>query len=272
MNNLFKYLIGGALGIGALALIISAPKTAGNLKPLENDRMQESREFGVFTDKETGNIYTWIPGPGGEERFVKLDKNSENKVRQERIKEEEKIARELAKEKGEFMPEPITASNNKNDVRSGEIFTVNETFKGFEVNSRIKWRAKERQMLYRVAIKAVPITTSNDSTVKCISGDREQELLSLVTNERNTIRLRFKDSDDFWLQDYLIPLGRKKAENFVTTAIDAYYKDSCDNTNQFVFHGRLPGFTLPDYNWVEDGKLLFKGVNISKPEDMIKGN
>ena len=272
MNNLFKYVIGGSLAVGSLALIITAPKTAGNLKPLENDRMQESTEFGVFTDKETGNMYGWIPGPGGEERFVKMDKNSENKVRQERIKEEEKIAREQAKQSGELIPESVPASTNKNDVRSGAIFTVDEVFKGFEVNSRIKWRARERQMLYRLAIKAVPITTSNDATVKCISGDREQELLSLVTNEKNQVRLRFKDSDDFWLQDYLIPLGRRKAENFVTTAIDAYYKDSCDNTNQFVFHGRLPGFSLPDYNWVEDGKLLFKGVNISKPENTLQSN
>ena len=272
MNNSFKYLVGGSLAVGALALIISAPKTAGNLKPLENDRMQESKEFGIFTDKETGDMYTWIPGPGGEERFVRLDKNSENKVRQEKIKEDEKIARELAKKKGEYVPEPVPISTNKKDVRSGEIFTVNDVYKGFEVNSRIKWRARERQMLYRLAIKAVPVTTSNDSTVKCISADRQDELLSLVTNEKNQVRLRFKDSDDFWIRDFLIPLGRKKAENFVTTAIDAYYKDSCNNTNQFVFHGRLRDFSLPDYNWVEDGKLLFKGVNISKPEDSVKGN
>ncbi len=272
MNNLFKYVIGGSLAVGSLALIISAPKTAENLKPTENDRMQESSEFGVFTDKETGNIYSWIPGPGGEDRFVKMDKNSENKVRQERIKEQEKIARELAKQKGEFIPEEIPVSNNKNDVRSGEIFNVDEFWEGFEVNSRIKYRARERQMLYRLAIKAVPITTSNDATVKCISGDREQELLSLVTNEKNEVRLRFKDSDDFWIKDFLIPLGKRRAENFVTTAIDAYYKDSCNNTNQFVFHGRLRDFNLPDYGWVEEGKLLFSGVKISKPEDEVKGN
>ena len=267
MNNLFKYIIGGSLAVGSLALIISAPKTAGNLKPLENDRMQESTEFGVFTDKETGNIYSWIPGPGGEDRFVKMDKNSENKVRQERIKEQEQIAREQAKAAGEFVE-----TLDKNDVRSGEIFAVDEFWEGFEVNSRIKYRARERQMLYRLSIKAVPITTSNDATVKCISADRQDELLSLVTNEKNEVRLRFKDSDDFWIKDFLIPLGKRRAENFVTTAIDAYYKDSCNNTNQFVFHGRLRDFSLPDYAWVEEGKLLFSGVKISKPEDELKGN
>ena len=51
MNNSFKYLVGGSLAVGALALIISAPKTAGNLKPLENDRMQESKEFGIVMNR-----------------------------------------------------------------------------------------------------------------------------------------------------------------------------------------------------------------------------
>ena len=88
----------------------------------------------------------------------------------------------------------------------------------------------------------------------------------MVTEKDNEVRLRFKDSDDFWLRDFLIPLGQKKAQDFKTTAIDAYYKDDCGNTNQFVFHGRLDNFNPPDYTWVEDGKLLFSGVKITKPE------
>ena len=88
----------------------------------------------------------------------------------------------------------------------------------------------------------------------------------MVTEKDNEVRLRFKDSDDFWLRDFLIPLGQKKAQDFKTTAIDAYYKDDCGNTNQFVFHGRLNNFNPPDYTWVEDGKLLFSGVKITKPE------
>ena len=94
MNNLFKYVIGGSFAVGSLALIISAPKTAGNLKPLENQRMQESAMFDVFTDKETGDMYGYIEGASGEQRFVKMDKNSENKVRQEKINEERALARD----------------------------------------------------------------------------------------------------------------------------------------------------------------------------------
>jgi hypothetical protein len=236
--------------------------------------MQEG--YGVYTDKETGKIYGFILGAGGEERFVQMDKNSENKVRKERIeaekkaaKEAEKIARELAQAAGEYVAPvlPVAVSKNKLDVRSGEIFSKDGEFEGFLVNSRVKWRTRERKMLYRLSITAPSTISTNDSKQpNCISSDRESELISLVTGKDNEVRLRFKDSDDFWLRDFLIPLSQKKAQDFKTTAIDAYYKDDCGNTNKFVFHGRLDNFSPPDYTWVEDGKLLFSGVQITKPE------
>ena len=97
MTNLLKYAVAGSIGMASLALVISAPRTARNLKPLKNERMQESELFSIFTDKETGDIYGYIDGPGGETRFVKMDKNSENKVRQEKINEDRAIARSEAK-------------------------------------------------------------------------------------------------------------------------------------------------------------------------------
>ena len=96
MNNLLKYALAGSISLGSFALIISAPWTAKNLKPLKNERMQESELFSVFTDKETGDMYGYIDGPRGETRFVKMDKNSENKVRQEKINEERALARQEA--------------------------------------------------------------------------------------------------------------------------------------------------------------------------------
>ena len=268
------YLIGGSFAITFLAVAISGPKVAENLRPLKNDRMQEG--FEVYTDKETGKIYGYIKGAGGEDRFVEMDKNSENKVRKERIefdqkaaREAEKRARELAEAAGEYITpsKPVAASKSKLDVRSGEIFSKDGEFEGFLVNSRVKWRTRERKMLYRLSISA-PSTISSDGNgeLNCISSDKESELISLVTEKDNEVRLRFKDSDDFWLRDFLIPLGQKKAQDFKTTAIDAYYKDDCGNTNKFVFHGRLDNFNPPDYTWVEDGKLLFSGVKITKPE------
>ena len=281
------YLISGAFAVVFLGILISGPKVAENLKPLKNQRMQEG--FNLYTDKETGNIYGFISGAGGEERFVKMDKNSENKVRKERIEAERKAAREAEKkakemakaaaswyedldetvnEKVTYAPTP-PISKNKLDVRSGEIFSKDGEFEGLLVNSRVKWRTRERKMLYRLSITAPSTLITGDSTQpNCISSDRESELISLVTEKDNEVRLRFKDSDDFWLRDFLIPLGQKKAQDFKTTAIDAYYKDECGNTNQFVFHGRLDNFNPPDYTWVEDGKLLFSGVKITKPEPL----
>ena len=272
--NKWWYLLGGSFAVAFLAIVVSGPKVAENLRPLKNDRMQEG--FDVFTDKDTGKIYGYIAGAGGERRFVQMDKNSENKVRKERIeaeakaaKEAAKLARERAEAAGEYVAPllPVTVSKSKLDVRSGEIFSKDGEFEGFLVNSRVKWRTRERKMLYRLSITAPSTLITNDSNApNCISSERESELISLVTGKDNEVRLRFKDSDDFWLRDFLIPLSQKKAQDFKTTAIDAFYKDDCGNTNQFVFHGRLDNFSPPDYTWVEDGKLLFSGVKITKPE------
>ena len=274
------YILGGSFAVAFLAIIISGPKVAENLRPLKNDRMQDG--YGVYTDKDTGKIYGFIKGAGGEQRFVQYDKNSENKVRKERIeaekkaaKEAAKIARQLAEAAGDYInPAPVAVSKSKLDVRSGEIFSKDGEFEGFLVNSRVKWRTRERKMLYRLSITAPnnvvegydPDEIDSPKEPNCISKDRETSLVSLVTGKDNQVRLRFKDSDDFWLRDFLIPLSQKKAQNFQTTAIDAYFKDECGNTNQFVFHGRLDNFSPPDYTWVEDGKLLFSGVQITTPE------
>ena len=268
------YIFGGSFAVAFLAIVISGPKVAENLRPLKNDRMQEG--FGVYTDKDSGKIYGFIQGAGGEKRFVQMEKNSENKVRKERLEAEAKAAkaaakkaRELAEAAGEYIApiRPVAVSKSKLDVRSGEIFSKDAEFEGFLVNSRVKWRTRERKMLYRLSITApATIYTDDSKEPNCISTDKESELISLVTGKDNEVRLRFKDSDDFWLRDFLIPLSQKKAQNFKTTAIDAFYKDDCGNTNQFVFHGRLDNFSPPDYTWVEDGKLLFSGVQISKPD------
>ena len=268
------YIFGGSFAVVFLAMVISGPKVAENLRPLKNDRMQEG--FGVYTDKDSGKIYGFIEGAGGEKRFVQMEKNSENKVRKERLEAEAKAAkaaakkaRELAEAAGEYVApiRPVAVSKSKLDVRSGEIFSKDAEFEGFLVNSRVKWRTRERKMLYRLSITAPSTVYAGESKEpNCISTDKESELISLVTGKDNEVRLRFKDSDDFWLRDFLIPLSQKKAQNFKTTAIDAFYKDDCGNTNQFVFHGRLDNFSPPDYTWVDDGKLLFSGVQISKPD------
>ncbi len=269
MNNLLKYALAGSIGLGALALIISAPKTARNLKPLKNERMQESELFSVFTDKETGDMYGYIEGAGGEQRFVKYDKNSENKVRQEKINEEKALARQeaLAREQAKAPTRPVVVSVNKNDVRSGEIFSVDDKWKDFEINTRIKYRRLEGAMLYRLAIEAPVKTINKGQSIDCrFSSEKEKELENLVKNQDNSVRLRFKDKDDFWINDFIIPLGSKAAENFSTTSIDATSRDDCDKKNKLVFHG-TKNVSFPSFSLVKDGKLLFKGVKLSDPDN-----
>ena len=149
MNNSLKYVIGGSLAVCALALTISAPKTAGNLNPLSLQRMQESNMFSVFTDKETGDMYGYIDGPGGEQRFVKMDKNSENKIRQERLKEEEESKK------------PVDVSLKES------TFTFDDKWKDYEINTFIKYRSGEGTLLYRLAIQAPvrPLIRDNLLTV-----------------------------------------------------------------------------------------------------------
>ena len=255
MNNTLKYVIGGSLAVGALALTISAPKTAGNLKPLSLQRMQESDMFSIFTDKETGDMYGYIDGPGGEQRFVKMDKNSENKIRQERLKEEEESKK------------PVDVSLKES------TFTFDDKWKDYEINTFIKYRSSEGTLLYRLAIQAPVKTINKGQSIDCaFSSDKEKELENMVKNQDNVVRLRFKDKDDFWISDFIIPLGTKSAENFRTTSIDAYSKDICSNKNKLVFHGKLNGESFPDFGLIDDGKLLFKKVKVTDPDDAKKDN
>ena len=256
MNNFLKYAVAGSIALGSLAFVISAPRTARNLKPLKNERMQESNMFDIFTDKETGDMYGYIDGPGGEQRFVKMDKNSENKIRQERLNEERE------------------ASKTTVDVSVEETFTFDDKWKDYEINTFIKYRPRERAMLYRLAIKA-PVKTINNKrqSIDCrFSSEKEKELENLVKNQDNSVRLRFKDKDDFWIDDFMIPLGTAAGDNKRTTVIDGYSRDDCDKKNKLVFHGIEGGVSFPGFSSIKDGKLLFKDVKLTDPDDAKKEN
>jgi len=259
MNNFFKYVIGGLLAVSSLALIISAPRTARNLKPLKNERMQESQMFNVFTDKETGDMYGYIDGPAGERRFVKLDKNSENKVRQEKINYEIAIAK---------------ASVDEKDEVSAQTFSFDTNWEGYEINTFLKYRPDGRSgdLRYRIAFKAPEkiLEKGQSESIKCkFSSGKEKELKNLAANQDNYLRLRFKDKDDFWIQDLEIALGTDLAEDFSSTSIDATSRDDCDKLNKLVFHGTIESY-FPDFSLVKDGKLLFNDVKITNPPDDSK--
>ena len=216
--------------------------------------MQESSEFQVFTDKENGNIYGYIDGPGGEMRFVKMDKNSENKIRQERLNE--------ARQESEA---PVASPKEK-------TFSFDDEWEDYEINTILKYRPLDRTMLYRIAIQA-QVKTDNKGKIVCeFSTEKQKELENLVLNQENEVRLIFKDKDDFWIDDFIIPLGTEKADNRGSTAIDGYSRDDCDNKNKLVFHGTRYEISFPGFSLIEDGKLLFKGVKLSEPDDAKKEN
>ena len=256
MNNFLKYAVAGSIALGSLAFVISAPRTARNLKPLKNERMQESNMFDIFTDKETGDMYGYIDGPGGEQRFVKMDKNSENKIRQERLNEEREASKTTVEDSVE------------------ETFTFDDQWQDYEINTFLKYKDSEGVMLYRLAIKA-PVKTINNKgqSIDCrFSSQKEKELENLVLNQGNSVRLRFKDKDDFWIDDFIIPLGTAAGDNKRTTVIDGYRRDDCDKKNKLVFHGIEGGVSFPGFSSIKDGKLLFKDVKLTDPDDAKKEN
>jgi len=253
-----------ALAGSGIAIFLTFPRAVENFEPLETTRMQ--KEFEVLTDKESGNIYGWIAGKDGEQRFVKMDENSENKVRKEREKAKEEEEKKEALARGE-EPEIIfvqVPSNNKKDIRSQEIFEKNTTYKDYKVNAKVKYRLREKSMLYRLAISLTPYRDSETNT-SCVEEYQSKKMEGLLKGKDNQVRFRFVDADDFWLKDSIIPLNESRANNYQTTVIDSYHKDDCGNLSKLVFHGRMSEIRMPDYRWVEDGKLLFGGVTIVEP-------
>ena len=257
-KNFLKWL---AVGAGGLAILFSVPKF---LRTSESSSKEHSilewfpAKIGVIANKKTGKIHGWIEGKNNELRFVKMDNNTENKVRDQRDKSK------APKQAKNNEPTVIYVSQKENDVRSEKIFSRDSKYKQFNINARIKYRLREQKMLYRLSITSPP---SEDE--KCLNNLQEQTLLNLMKEKDNQVRFRFVDADDFWLRDNLMPLNESKANNYKTTVIDSYHKDSCGFVNKLVFHGRLDKFTLPDYSWVEDGKLIFTGVKIveAMPEE-----
>ena len=146
-------------------------------------------EEGVIANKKNGKVYGWIVGKGDELRFVKMDMNSENKVRKEREEPE-------LEEKDNNSPNVIYISEKDSDVRSERIFSRDSKYKQFDVNAKVKFRLRESKMLYRLAIS---LPTTAEKT--CVNNLEEQTLLNLTKERENKVRFRFIDADDFWLRD-----------------------------------------------------------------------
>ena len=235
-----------AVGVGIIASLTVIPNSVFNFKPIQ--RFEDKMGGAVLADSKTGDLFTWIDSDDGKV-FVKLDKNSESSVSGTTYEEP--------------APKQSPEKAASNDVRSGKIFKVSDTYKSgntsFNVDAQVKYRAREQGMLYRVSFAP---TLSEEKT--CPSKADETQLKKLYdAANKSVLRFRFHDSDKFWVQDLTTPLGSDIANNKRTTIIDIN-KGNCPTIKEIVFHGRANNFYLPSFSWVDNGKLLFGGVKLGK--------
>ena len=177
--------------------------------------MQESELFSVFTDKETGDMYGYIEGAGGEQRFVKYDKNSENKVRQEKLNEERAKAKGLGDE---------------NDEVSEQTFSFDSNWEGYDINTFLKYRPDGRSgyLRYRIAFKAPEkiLEKGQSESIKCkFSSGKEKELKAdglLAT----CIQHEIDHLNGKLFIDYLGPIKR----SFITKKMKKYKKEISKNS------------------------------------------
>lgn len=240
------------VAVGGVVIAAVSATLAGRTSnvSVESPGRFESTNLGVIGDSMNGDMFGWIDTPDGR-RFVKFDKTSESKARAASAPEPE--VRIIYRDRN-------TAPAN--DVRSGRIFERNDKFvkngTTFAVNTKIKYRDKENRMLYRIAISALPSVDKNKKPAECLTTKQESALMSIYTTPSSNAKLRFQDSDQFWIKDMIVPLNPPAASNAKTSIIDVN-KDSCGKKSELVFHNRA-NLTLPDFEWIDQGKLLFSGI------------
>lgn len=215
-----------------------ASQIVSNVKPI----MRYEEHMEVLADNKTGDLFTWMNLPDGSKAFIKLDKKSESDV---------------VKGGNEADSSNTPENIEPGDVRSGRIFKQSsiQAYGGDKYNfdAQIKYRRMESAMVYRVSVS--PVLAEGDT---CPSINQAESLKKFYQQEGSKLSLRFTDTDDFWVKDISILLDPENANNSVSTVIDSKKAD-CGRINEIVFHGRAP-IKLPDFKWVDNGKLLFKNV------------
>ena len=232
------------VGLGVIAGLTVIPSSVFNFKPIQ--RFEEKAGMSVLADSKTGDLFAWLDNGSGEKVFVKLNKTPESQV-----------SKSLNSSKSDAVtrsePEPA-----QNDVRSGKIFKKSQKFNNINIETQIKYRRREGRMLYRISFS--PLLASNQ---QCPTKGQENQLKSLFdAAKKNTLRIRFNDSDEFWVKDLVTPLSSTVANNKKTTVIDSN-KDGCNTIKELIFHGQAQNFSLPDFSWVDNGKLLFSGIKLN---------
>ena len=275
-----KTAIGGALllglaGIGG-SILFNMPKSSAQFKPIHT---RFDTIDGVITDSTSGDLFSWMEDLDGEVRLVKLSKNTENDLRDE-IEKDEKG--KLNKKISDLQASNSSLKASLNSAlakipETASIFERTNEFNDFLFNTQIKYRNKEKQMLYRIGVSIAPpkfykekdgstneysisdrLATSNKA---CLDDVQRKSLTSLYENPKNRLVLRFADVDDFWLQDSLISLGKNYSNQpGYGYVVDATRAEGCKKFNKLVFHGTLSDFTPDNFSLISDGKLKFSKV------------
>ena len=275
-----KTAIGGALllglaGIGG-SILFNMPKSSAQFKPIHT---RFDTIDGVITDSTSGDLFSWMEDLDGEVRLVKLSKNTENDLRDE-IEKDEKG--KLNKKISDLQASNSSLKASLNSAlakipESASIFERTNEFNDFLFNTQIKYRNKEKQMLYRIGVSIAPPKfykekdgSSNEYSIsdrlatskkECIDDVQRKSLTSLYENPKNRLVLRFADVDDFWLQDSLISLGKNYSNQpGYGYVVDATRAEGCKKFNKLVFHGTLSDFTPDNFSLISDGKLKFSKV------------
>jgi len=288
MSNISgKTAIGGAilLGIAGIGggIFFNMPKSSAQFKPT-HERFDTID--GVITDSTSGDLFSWMEDLDGEVRLVKLSKNSENDLRDEIEKNEKgKLNKKISNLQAKNSDLKSSNSRLQSDLanalaripQSASIFERTNQYNEFLFNTQIKYRNKEKQMLYRVGVTIAPPAYSKEadgtineipiserldkSNSKCLDDSERASLKSLFENPKNELVLRFADSDDFWLQDSLVRLGKDYSNQpGYGYVVDATRAKGCKDFNKLVFHGTFSDFTKADYSLISEGKLKFSKV------------
>ena len=244
-----RYLPWIAAGAGFLALVAAVSNGTKGLKPVARFEVQQ----GVIADNQTGEMYAWIDFDKGR-RFVKLNKNMENNMRDKLKADEYKAPTRTVRARN-------TLSKTETIKRGDNVITV---------KADLKFRGREGQMLYKIAMDMAPaIDPNTNKPGKCVSNAQVAALKSIYSTPNSSLKLRLEDKDGYWLNDVTIPLFAKTSNNAAAkpsrgrNIIDGVL-DSCGRDSGLVFHG-VAKVNPDDFYLVNDGKMILKSVKVVAP-------
>ena len=196
-----RYLPWIAAGAGFLALLAAVSNGTKGLKPVARFEVQQ----GVIADNQTGEMYAWIDFDKGR-RFVKLNKNMENNMRDKLKADEYKAPTRTVRARN-------TLSKTETIKRGDNVITV---------KTDLKFRGREGQMLYKIAMNMAPaIDPSTNKPGKCVSNAQVAALNYIYPKTYQSV-MNGKLGDRPSLRDHLQRTGKRPANQRPQRALSEY--------------------------------------------------